>query len=562
MPSQSPGDGASPVPEPPGPFPPVSHIPDPEDAEGSADSTQVLRPDAFPLAPAASGFPGLHAAPPPGPAGPPVPPVPPGPPGQAGRPGLYFPAPYPPAPANQGWPPPAPGPGPGFPPGHSGPPAGPPGHFGPPPDGFGPGGPPPGGFGPPGSFGPPHMTGAASGPAWPGVSPPPGQPSRGGPESPAEELTYRLAPPGPASAARGPVGPTPPGSLPGVGERRAGERGVGERGASGHDAGSSHGGQRDGEAPELPPLTGPHPLPPPPQESFTVRRTPLPPPGRIADGPSWPSPPPSYLDSPSGGGLLPAIPPRITSPGGPLGGEPPARVGQAGPGHAPGTSGAPGTPGGFAGPGAPDGSGSSPRRPQVLTLIAAAAAIVVVIAVVGIILGTRTDSGGDTTSAAPAPAGPTGPADPAGAGPAPGAPPSQLSPEDTLRGLLNTVTMTGCSASAQSDIIYADATLSCIGAGGIEVLAFHFPDRSALERQVGARATYYADAGNCDSGQESAEEWTSLQEPNGGARLCYKYADRFVTFWSISDSLVAFAASDPNPARLIAWWHGFDPIRR
>ncbi|MEX5633015.1 hypothetical protein AB1460_10490, partial [Parafrankia sp. FMc2] len=404
---------------------------------------------------------------------------------------------------------------------------------------------------------PPHLAGATGGPAWPGVSPPPGQPSHGGPESPAEELTYRLAPPGPASAARGPAGPTPPGSLPGVGEHGTGAHGTGE-----YDGGGT-GGHRDGEAPELLPLTGPHPLPPPPQESFTVRRTPLPPPGRIADGPSWPSPPPSYLDSPSGGGLLPAIPPRITSPGGPLGGEPPARTGQAGPGHTHGAAGAPGMPGGFAGPGTPDRSGSSPRRPQALTVIAAAAAVVVVVAVVGIILGTRTDSGGDTTSAAPAPTGTAaGPVDPAGAAPAPGGPAPQLSPEDTLRGLLNPATMTGCSTPAQSDSLYADATLSCIGAGGIEVLAFHFPDRSALERQIGARATYYADAGNCDDGRESAEEWTSLQEPNGGARLCYKYADRFVTLWSISDSLVAFTASETNPARLIAWWHGFDPIRR
>ncbi|WP_195905242.1 hypothetical protein [Parafrankia elaeagni] len=404
------------------------------------------------------------------------------------------------------------------------------------------------------------------------MSPPPGQPSFGGPESPAEELTYRLAPPGPASAARGPAGPPPPGSLPGVGEHGIGTPETGPRAAGGHDGGSGPGGQRAGEAPELLPLTGPHPLPPPPQESFTVRRTPLPPPGRIADGPSWPSPPPSYLDSPSGGGLLPAIPPRITSPGGPLGGEPPARAGQAGPGHAPGAPGAsgasgasgpPGRPGGFGGPGAPDGSGSSPRRPQALTVVAAAAAVVVVVAVVGIILGTRTDSGGDTTSAAPAPTGAAaGPADPAGAAPAPGAPAPRLSPEDTLRGLLNPATMTGCSTPAQSDSLYADATLSCIGAGGVEVLAFHFPDRSALERQIGARATYYADTGNCDDGRESAEEWTSPQEPNGGARLCYKYADRFVTLWSISDSLVAFTASDQNPARLIAWWHGFDPIRR
>lgn len=335
-----------------------------------------------------------------------------------------------------------------------------------------------------------------------------------------EDLTYRLSPPGPNPAGQEPGGPRGP---------------------------------RDGREPLLAPLTGPHPLPPPPKESFTVRRPPLPPPGRISDGPSWPAPTPTpnYADSPSGGGLLPAIPPRITSPGGPL-------AGLGGPDFPP-----------RPGPDRPDrpgpGGTSEPprRRAGALAVIAGVAAVVVIGAIIGIVVTTRGPDDAATTPVASAPANavaPLGPTD--GASPEqPSAPPAG-NPEDALRALLNPVTMTGCEAPQRSDSSYADATLRCIGAEGVEVLAYHFPDRSALDRQIGARETYYTDSGNCDDGQESSEQWSSPQEPNGGTRLCYRYADQFVTLWSINDSLVAFAAADQDPGRLIAWWRGFDPIRR
>ncbi|CUU54464.1 hypothetical protein Ga0074812_102474 [Parafrankia irregularis] len=555
MPSQSPGDGASPAFEPPAPYgppqpggprsdsqwsdseQPVGHEPVPtpdddvtDDDADEAGSTQVLRPSdlgaggfllpgTHPGGPAASGgLPGLYAQPTaPTPAPPPISPLPlPLPPApRFDTPGPEVAAVLPDEDATYRLAPPGPAPA-----AHR--PAQPPQPVSPPDDTD--------------QF---TVTGP-SGPADGTFGTPPWQAWRSGPAQPPQ-------PAQPAQPPQSPQGPQP----------------------------QRHG----GTAP--PPLTGPHPLPPPPGESFTVRRPSQEAPEQVTGGPAWPTPS-RYpaTPTPTGGGLNPPIPPRITTPGGPLGG-----LGLDGPTGSDGSGWGGGNwgdggwnRGGPAGdmpgrssqlPGPGLGAGDAPepptRRGRTLAVIGALAAVVVIVATIGIVVTTRSDDSAETTPAATAPANDLAapaPNSSAGAGTQQNPASTAASPEEALRSLLNPVTMTSCAAPASSDSAYADATLQCVGAEGVEVLAYHFPDPSALDRQIGARATYYADAGNCDEGQESVEEWTSPQEPGGGARLCYKYADRFVTFWSVDRSLVAFSASDLDPARLVTWWHRFDPIRR
>ncbi|KJE24192.1 hypothetical protein FF36_01595 [Frankia torreyi] len=155
---------------------------------------------------------------------------------------------------------------------------------------------------------------------------------------------------------------------------------------------------------------------------------------------------------------------------------------------------------------------------------------------------------------------------PAGAGTATAAPGTAGraggNPRDVLRSLLNPAVMTGCADPGRSDSAYADATLLCKTPSGMEVTAFHFPNRSALDRQIGARETFYTDEGNCDDGQQSSERWSSPAEATGGNRLCYFFANRFYEFWTYDDHLIAFSADDPTAARMNDWWHSFDPLRR
>lgn len=281
--------------------------------------------------------------------------------------------------------------------------------------------------------------------------------------------------------------------------------------------------------------TGPHPLLPPPSSAFTGGR-PL-------------APPASQPPRP--------VPPGQPHPPGPLPvrGEMLLDTGLLG---------------------APDESseleGQTARRGDRFKIIAGvtAAAVLVGAAVVGGIA--LTGGGEETTTASPAPSAPVGesggaprnaPEDaPADAAPetAPAEPTG--SPEEVLRAVLNPVTMTGCQAPETGEGRYTDAALRCTSLDGVEVTAYHFPSRSALDRRIGAQEAYYNDEGTCDDLQQSMEEWSSPAEPGGGTRLCYYYADLFVTFWTIDDERLAFTASDPDPARLMAWWRNFDPIRR
>ncbi|ETA04112.1 hypothetical protein ThrDRAFT_00414 [Frankia casuarinae] len=134
-------------------------------------------------------------------------------------------------------------------------------------------------------------------------------------------------------------------------------------------------------------------------------------------------------------------------------------------------------------------------------------------------------------------------------------------PQEILRSLLNPVVMTGCAVPAHRDSAYADAALVCKDSSGIEVTAFHFPSQSAMDRQIGARETYYYDEGNCDDGQQSSEQWSSPAESTGGTRLCYFFAKRFYEFWTYDDYRIAFSADDQDPGNLNRWWKSFDPLR-
>ncbi|MCK9893843.1 hypothetical protein [Frankia sp. AgB32] len=222
-------------------------------------------------------------------------------------------------------------------------------------------------------------------------------------------------------------------------------------------------------------------------------------------------------------------------------------------------------------PGLPPEPGTSPRAPaptpedlrrpaadrhKVLVdrrLLAAGGALAVVLIVVFGILAFA--AGGDTKTAA-APAGPT-PAAPGGAASA--APAGN--PQDRLRAMLNPTALTDCTAPTRSDSAYADATLNCKASSGGNVSAFSFPNRSAVDRQIGAREAFYVDEGNCDDGQQSTERWTSPTDRVGGNRLCYFFARRFYEFWTYDDKLVAFSTDDPDAAQLNTWWHTFDPLR-
>ncbi|MCL9757704.1 hypothetical protein [Frankia sp. AiPa1] len=140
------------------------------------------------------------------------------------------------------------------------------------------------------------------------------------------------------------------------------------------------------------------------------------------------------------------------------------------------------------------------------------------------------------------------------------APAASGNPRDALRAQLNQTVMTGCTAPARSDSAYADATLNCQTPGGVKVSAFHFPNRSAVDRQIGAREAFYFDEGNCDDGQQSSERWSS-PEAGGGDRLCYFYAKNFYEFWTYDNRLIAFSVDDVDAGRLNSWWHSFDPLR-
>ncbi|SNQ46401.1 conserved hypothetical protein [Frankia canadensis] len=252
-------------------------------------------------------------------------------------------------------------------------------------------------------------------------------------------------------------------------------------------------------------------------------------------------------------GLPPAAAARDTEPGradslpGLLPGLPPEPV--------------PPAPGGF---GAPDPTGRlSPGRPtadrhKVLVdrrLLFAGGGILMALV---ILFGALAFTGGDGDSDAARPG-----TTPAGSASPSASPDGQSTgdPRDALRSALNPTVMTGCAAPQRSDSAYADATLSCRTPAGIEVTAFHFPNRSAVDRQIGARETYYVDEGNCDDGQQSSERWSSSAQRAGGNRLCYFFANRFYEFWTYDDSLVAFSVDDAEAGHLNAWWHSFDPLR-
>jgi hypothetical protein len=177
---------------------------------------------------------------------------------------------------------------------------------------------------------------------------------------------------------------------------------------------------------------------------------------------------------------------------------------------------------------------------------------VAVVAVVGAIAGLALTSGKeDRDQARPAGAPGSGQPSPAPTG----------APEDVLRGLINTAMLKDCQSKSTIDSKWADAGLSCTGAEGVPVSAYHFESQSALDRQIGALADHFADEGDCDSGQSSIDEWTTPQEPTGGAKLCYHAFGKFVIYWFYTEDRIAFAAEDRSPTRLAAWWHRFDPVK-
>ncbi len=189
-------------------------------------------------------------------------------------------------------------------------------------------------------------------------------------------------------------------------------------------------------------------------------------------------------------------------------------------------------------------------------LIGGGGLLLVLVIVFGVLAFTGGNGGGESTTAAQG--------RPAGAGTATTGTGAEAGgdPREILRSLLNPAVMTGCTAPARSDSAYADATLICKAPSGMEVSAFHFPNRSALDRQIGARETFYFDEGNCDDGQQSSERWSSPADATGGSRLCYFFANRFYEFWTYDDHLIAFSADDPTAARINDWWHSFTPLRR
>jgi hypothetical protein len=133
-------------------------------------------------------------------------------------------------------------------------------------------------------------------------------------------------------------------------------------------------------------------------------------------------------------------------------------------------------------------------------------------------------------------------------------------PEDVLRGSINTAVLKDCRTKNPTDSQWVDAELNCTGTDGIPVAVYHFASQSDADRQIGALAAFFTDSGNCDDGQQSIETWSTPQEPVSGTKLCYYYADKFVIYWDYREDGVAFVAQDQSPARVTAWWRSFDPV--
>jgi hypothetical protein len=135
-------------------------------------------------------------------------------------------------------------------------------------------------------------------------------------------------------------------------------------------------------------------------------------------------------------------------------------------------------------------------------------------------------------------------------------------PAQVLRSLLNPRTMLNCApGDMHLDGPYPDAALHCTSVDGVPIRAYHFPSQSALDREIGAKATYlHADDGDCAAGKESQEDWTSPQYPSGGTRVCYVYADKFVIFWTYGGDHLAFIAEHDDAVRLATWQRTFNPL--
>lgn len=140
-------------------------------------------------------------------------------------------------------------------------------------------------------------------------------------------------------------------------------------------------------------------------------------------------------------------------------------------------------------------------------------------------------------------------------------PAAGLSADQALRALLNPVTMTRCiRVDPAANSTYPDAAVRCAASDGRFVYAWHFPDRSALDRRLDLLTVNVPTPGSCDAGAPAVGRWIPPQGGQGGALLCFWANRQFVVLWAYDAVPVAVSVQGSNAVTLVRWWRGFDPL--
>ncbi|MCM3887607.1 hypothetical protein [Frankia sp. R82] len=114
-------------------------------------------------------------------------------------------------------------------------------------------------------------------------------------------------------------------------------------------------------------------------------------------------------------------------------------------------------------------------------------------------------------------------------------------------GVVATVSCTPGSATAAS----APQQLSVVRFASADALQSDLRRRSAGLAESGA--------GGCADGRSGVERWTHSSHRRG-TFVCRVTPGHFTVYWTVDDSLVGFAAEQPDADQFMAWWRSYDPI--
>ncbi|ABW15255.1 hypothetical protein Franean1_5911 [Parafrankia sp. EAN1pec] len=151
-------------------------------------------------------------------------------------------------------------------------------------------------------------------------------------------------------------------------------------------------------------------------------------------------------------------------------------------------------------------------------------------------------------------------------------------PERELAARLSSFEITGCRGAtteaaapggsgdpADPRAAGVQAALRCVpgvaasGAPPADVLVLGYIDEAAVASDAARRAAAIVDGGSCEAGQTSTEAYL-LPSRRTGTFVCQAAPGRFAAYWTIDSERVAFVAQSDDPAGLITWWRGFDPL--